>query len=46
MDYTVKLRMNFLLWYEDLQQLVPFPIEVPSQDPASLYPLVYQYENV
>lgn len=45
-DYTAKTRTEFLHWSEDLRSHFPFPVEIPSEDPTSPYPLVYQYENV
>lgn len=46
MQRTVEIRNDLLTWAEELDVLIPPPVEVPSQDPSSPFPSVFQYENV
>jgi hypothetical protein len=43
---TVKLHQDMLAWFVKFQGFAPTPIEIPSQDPASLFDTVLSHANV
>lgn len=42
---TEKVRNEFETWFSTIQTVNPPPVEVPTKDPESIYPMVLEYTN-